>query len=257
MSEGRPIHDRPEAEAAAESARPRLREVGIEPPSRQEILDEFPFYREGPADFRAEFEANASHVQLETGKHFCLEGEKFCGFALIGDGRLRVYKLARTGRQITLYQVGGGETCVIDMLCTVMDIPSPASAVAHTDVAAVVVPPELFRRWIRERELLRNYVFNTLASRLVGLMSLVEQVAFEKMDRRLAAFLLSSLGPGDPEARSLEMTHEAIAAELGSAREVISRLLEEFERRGGVALSRGRVTLTNPGVLQSITAESA
>lgn len=220
------------------------------------ILEKFPFYRDGTPEFQAEIESAAVEVNLKENDHFCLEGDRFSGFALIGQGRIRVYKLASSGRQITLYQVGEGETCLIDMLCTVMDMPSPATAVAHTDVRALLVPPEVFRRWIRESGPLRDYVFDNLVGRLVDLMALVEQVAFQKMDRRLASFLLAGLGrlaPGSP----LETTHEAIAAELGSSREVVSRLLEEFERRGGVTLARGRITLTDPEILRAVLSESA
>ena len=220
------------------------------------ILEKFAFYREGSPAFRADVERAAVEVNLKESDFFCLEGDRFSGFALIGEGRIRVYKLASSGRQITLYQVGEGETCLIDMLCTVMDMPSPATAVAHTDVRALLVPPEIFRRWIRESGPLRDYVFNMLAGKLVDLMALVEQVAFQKMDRRLASFLLTSVEtdkPGSP----LQTTHEAIAAELGSSREVVSRLLEEFERRGGLKLARGRITLTDPSVLKSVLSEIA
>jgi len=216
-------------------------------------LERFPFYRDGSPELRAEVEAHAAQVRLEAGQHFCLEGERFSGFAMVCGGRIRVYKVAATGRQITLYHVGEGETCLIDMLCTIMDVPSPATAVAHTMVDALVVPPAVFRRWIREFEPLRDYVFRTLSARLMELMALVEQVAFQKIDRRLASFLLSRHDPDDRRGRPIEITHEKIAAELGCAREVVSRLLEDFERRGGVALARGRITLSRPEVLAALT----
>jgi len=216
-------------------------------------LQAFEFYRNGSPELRAEIEAHASPVRLEAGQHFCLEGDRFSGFALICEGRIRVYKAASTGRQITLYQVGEGETCLIDMLCTVMDVPSPATAVAHTDVEALLVPPAVFRRWIREFEPMRDYVFRTLSARLMDLMALVEQVAFQKIDRRLASFLLTRRGSSETRERPIEITHEKIAAELGCAREVVSRLLEDFERRGGVSLARGRITLSRPAVLEEIT----
>jgi len=220
-----------------------------------EALADFPFYREGSPELRAELAAHAAPVRLEAGQHFCLEGDRFTGFAMVCRGRIRVYKVASTGRQITLYQVGEGETCLVDTLCTIMDVPSPATAVAHTDVDALLVPPEVFRRWIREHQPLRDYVFHHLASRLMDLMTLVEQVAFQKIDRRLAAFLLSSPGARDAADPSIGITHEKIAAELGCAREVVSRLLEDFERRGGVVLGRGRITVSQPSVLETIANE--
>ncbi len=221
----------------------------------KKVLEDFPFYRDASPGFRAEMAAQAAPVRLEAGQHFCLEGDRFAGFAMVCQGRIRVYKVASTGRQITLYQVGEGETCLIDTLCTIMNVPSPATAVAHTDVEALLVPPDVFRRWIREHEPLREYVFHHLASRLMEMMTLVEQVAFQKIDRRLAAFLLAGSGAKGADDRSIDITHEKIAAELGCAREVVSRLLEDFERRGGVALARGRITLSSPSVLEAIAGD--
>ncbi len=215
------------------------------------ILEKFSFYRDGDKDFRTEIEEAVSVARLEAGTHFYNEGDRCGGFAMLSHGRIRVYKLSDTGREITLYVVREGETCVVNILSTILDLPAPAAAVAQSEIEGLVVPAETFRRWVREIPPFRDYVFRTLAQRLVDLMTLVEQVAFQKMDRRLASFLIGRIAQTPLADGTLEATHEQIAADLGCTREVVSRLLEDFERRGGLTLSRGRITIMDPTILTS------
>jgi CRP/FNR family transcriptional regulator len=143
------------------------------------------------------------------------------------------------------------------MLCTFLDTPSPASAIAEEPVDALVMPAASFRRWIEESDSMREFVFQAIANRFIDLMMLVEEITFQKLDRRLAGFLLRSFHRKGLHLRELTATHEEIAMELGSAREVVSRLLKEFERLGAINIARGRITLQDANTLESIGRDPA
>jgi CRP/FNR family transcriptional regulator len=125
----------------------------------------------------------------------------------------------------------------------------PASAVVEDPVEAVAVPADRFRSWVRQHDTMRAFVFEQMAHRISDLMALIHDVVFRRMDRRIAAYLLSRRAAADGDA-ALELTHGTIAIELGSAREVVSRVLKELEREGAVALGRGQIELADVGLLR-------
>jgi CRP/FNR family transcriptional regulator len=128
-------------------------------------------------------------------------------------------------------------------------------AVAEEDSEAIVTPASTFRRWIAEHEPLRTFVFQMFSTRLAEVMSLVEEVAFRRMDQRLAHRLLELFHAGAGPRAHVPVTHAELAADLGTAREVVSRLLKEFERLGAIGLSRGRILLRDRERLQGLVAE--
>jgi CRP/FNR family transcriptional regulator len=191
-------------------------------------------------------------VRLAAGTFFFREGQACCSFALIQRGEIRVFKTGRTGREITLYHVEKGQPCLVNMLSVFLGQPAMASAVVETAAEALTVPAAAFRRWVHESDAARQFVFETMAARLLDVTMLVEEVAFERMDRRLAQLLLRKLTQREPPLRVLPTTHEELAAELGTAREVVSRVLKEFERHGAISLSRRHVELRDARVLQQL-----
>ncbi|MCB1182604.1 Crp/Fnr family transcriptional regulator [bacterium] len=193
-------------------------------------------------------------VNLDAGSYFVHEGCPLDGIAIVGKGRLRVYKSSSSGREITLYEVRAGQLCLLNVLAMLTGAPAPASARVEEQVTALLVPNDRFRGWIGTEAALRNYVLGVVAGGVVDVMSLVEEIAFKKLDVRLAEYLCQNLIVGPGQARELKVTHEAIAAELGSAREVISRLLKEFERQGAVVLGRGRLAMADRATLEALAA---
>lgn len=171
-------------------------------------------------------------------------------FMLITEGRVRVRQLADNGREIVLYRVGGGESCVLTTACLLAHAAYHAEGIAETEVRLVAVPRVLFDRLMAESAVFRDFVLSTYASRMVELMLLVEELAFTTVSQRLAQRLLELAGDGG----TIEATHQDLAVELGSAREVISRQLKEFERRGWVAGERGRVHLADRPALAALAA---
>ena len=230
----------------------------IAPPSRApsvngwELLSKVALFADAPPDLQREIAQSASVVRLAAGAYFLREGDTCAHFAVVVSGRMRVFKLGESGHEITLYHVGAGEACPLNVSCILSDRPVPAMAQVEEDVEAVVMPAASFRRWVATNESLRTAVFQMFSTRLTEVMSLVEEVAFRRMDQRLAKrlvelFQVQSNG-------TVEITHADIAADLGTAREVVSRLLKEFERLGAIGLARGRIELREGALLQQMSA---
>lgn len=174
---------------------------------------------------------------------------------LIVSGVVRVYKMSETGREITLYRVEENQVCVLSSTCALADQDAklPAVAVAETDVELLAIPTHVFRRMLRENPALHGFINHLLTERLAEMMMVVDEVAFGRVDLRLAELLLRQSAE-HPE-RAVLATHAQLAMELGSAREVISRLLKDFERKGLVSLGRGRVDVTDADGLRAFIAE--
>ena len=218
------------------------------------VLEQLEFYTEAPPQLRQRIWDAASYVHLEAGAHFYQEGDLGEVFALVGRGDIRVYRAAESGREIALYHVQDGEPCLVNMLSVFLGRQAMASARAELPTDAVVIPAPTFREWVDSVEFVRTFVFATMARRLVDVMTLVEEVAFRKMDARLAELLLRKFS--DKRAPLLT-THEELAAELGTAREVVSRLLKEFERAGTLSIGRGRLELRDDAQLRRMLLEMA
>lgn len=199
-------------------------------------------------DLRQELEQTARTVQVPAGTVVFGSGQEMETFLLVGEGSLRVYKASSEGREITLYYVGGGECCTLNILCLLTGRPSPATAFVEADVTALAFPRERFLDWFARFASMRDLVLGQMADRVHCMMALVEEVAFQRLDRRLAAYLLSAADHAGGD--ELALTHETIAKDLGSVREVVSRLLKSFESGGLVALGRGRIAIRDRGGLE-------
>lgn len=217
---------------------------------KQAILKKFAFFEQVPSRLKAEMERTGALAELPKGAFYFHEGDRCTQIALLGEGRIRVYKIGESGRQITLYHVEAGETCILTASCVLAGVEYPASALVETPAKAVAFPAATFRDWVGRYEPVREFVFEILARRMATVMSVVEEIAFNKMDRRLAEYLLRRFDNNGRPLRVLHTTHEQIASELGSAREVISRLLKELERNGAIQLSRERISLRDKRALR-------
>jgi len=172
-------------------------------------------------------------------------GQPCGGFPLVLEGSIRVAKTAPNGREILLYRVDPGESCILSGSCLLGHASYSASGVAETDVAVLVIPPPLFDELMIQHAPFREYVFGLYGARLGEVMELIEEVAFRRLDTRLAQLLVHR-GP------VVESTHQKLADELGSVREIVSRLLRSFEQRGWVKLERERVSVLDPKALAAL-----
>lgn len=170
------------------------------------------------------------------------------GFPLLVEGSIRVSKAGPEGREILLYRIGPGESCILTSSCLLGASDYSARAVVDAPVTLHVLPRLDFLALLGTHPAFRISVFHLFAERLAELMSLVDAVAFHRLDQRLAARLL---GHGSVVA----MSHQALALELGSVREIITRVLGEFADRGLVALSRGQIEIRDAAGLRRIAAQ--
>lgn len=207
------------------------REVFTRAQSRLPVLQ-----RADPQMQRA-FMADAYLAHIPARTDVFTEGERAGAMALLLSGVVRVYKIGETGREITLYRFGSGESCVLTANAILSRQTFPALATVEEDAEAIMIPAETFRTWIEHSTIWRDYVFELLGQRLSTMLAVVDEVTFQRMDSRLATLLLERGAAQNP----VRMTHQEIAAELGSSREVISRILADFAALQLVRLGRGTI----------------
>lgn len=163
----------------------------------------------------------------------------------LSDGRLRVSQTSDSGREIVLYRVDAGESCVLTTACMLAEEAYNAEGIAETEITAIVLPKPAFDRLVAEEGAFRDFVFAAYSRRLIDLLRVVDDVAFGRIDVRLAERLLSLAANED----AVMTTHQELASELGTAREVISRVLQDFQKRDLIEQSRGRIALKDkPGL---------
>lgn len=212
------------------------------------VIENFPGLEAMESEAKDLFSSAAQVVTVPTGTVVFRNGSKCEHYLLVIDGSVRVQMVSENGREIVLYRVDNGQTCILTTSCLMTNRDYLAEGITETEVNAVMVPAAAFHKLMACSDIFRSFVFTSYGTRLSDLLVLVDEVAFHRIDVRLARFLIERAGGKD----QLETTHQELAAELGSAREVISRQLKEFERRGWVRLSRGRVEITDPGALETL-----
>jgi CRP/FNR family transcriptional regulator len=200
----------------------------------------FGFLGDRSSDMFSRLISYGSKISLSEGRHICDEGSACTHLALITQGSARVYKLGENGKEITLYRIGPGESCILTASCILSAQPFPAFAVTETPVEAVVVPASEVNRWLAESSAWREYIFGLVARRLANIINVVEEVVFRRMDQRIAAFLLKNT---DNQSTTLQATHQEIASDLGTSREVVSRIIKDLESSSLIHASRGAIAI--------------
>jgi CRP/FNR family transcriptional regulator len=195
-----------------------------------------------------EFQQVAFLAKIPKGKDVFLEGSHVDSIALLLSGVVRVYKIGETGREITLYRFGNGQSCILTANAILTQKTFPAIATVEEDAEAVMIPADRFRDWVVRYDPWREFVFDLLSQRLSTVMAIVEEIAFRRMDSRVGSLLLDRVRVQNP----IRITHQEIASELGSSREVISRLLEDFSERGLIRSRRGEIEVLDREGLASI-----
>jgi CRP/FNR family transcriptional regulator, anaerobic regulatory protein len=184
--------------------------------------------------------ANMEVISVDPGSpHPIQPGHRLQHALFVLQGSVRIYQINEQGREITLYRLKGGECCSL-MMCSILgeyEYEASAEIECETELLAVSIPT--FKRWIDQQPMLKKRVFKEITSRIIDVTRLVDDLAFQSIAHRLAAFLLKRTESGE---HTVVTTHEQLAVELGTAREVVSRGLKELEKQGLLQLSRGRIT---------------
>lgn len=199
-------------------------------------------------DFARDLEARSRLVRLPAGTTVFAPGQPAQNLLLLLSGAVRVQQRSESGREVFLYRVQAGESCVLTTACMLADADYSAEGLAETDIEAVAIPRAVFDDLAGQSAAFRSFVFQTYARRISDLFGLIDVIVFQRMDVRLATRLLDLARDGLVQA-----THQALAAELGSAREVISRLLGEFQRRGWITQARGEVRILDGDALTRLS----
>jgi len=191
---------------------------------------------------------NASVITLPENKTVFQQGDACKNYLIVLEGKVKVFTRAENGREILLYRLHQGDSCVLTTSCLISNKNYPAEGVTETAVSALAIPTSQFNKALQESTTFRALVFSAFSSHLSELITLVEEVAFGKLDVRLARLLLSQCDA----RRSLTSTHQNIATELGTAREVVSRQLKELESKGHIEIHRGYIKINDTAALQRI-----
>ena len=168
------------------------------------------------------------------------DGSTSENFIIVLEGAVRVQKVSENGREIVLYRVESNQSCVMTTACLLGGSNYAAEGISESEVKAAVVPSSTFRLLLAKSECFRTFIFASYANRMSDLFTLVEEIAFRRIDVRLAGWLTRR-----SDLRQIHATHQTIAAELGTSREVVSRQLKEFERLGWVTLQRGSIAISD------------
>jgi len=207
----------------------------------------FSFLRNADQEIKKQLLNHAQIKEIPAGASICWEGDTCTQLALVLAGAVRVYKVGESGREITLYRIEEDESCILTASCILSQTRFPAFAVTESPVRAVLIPASILREWVKRYEVWRDYVFELMSKRLATVIATVEEVAFRRVDARIAEFVANLA----EENQEVKITHQEIAFELGTAREVVSRILKDFERENLIALSRGSIVIQNkPALLE-------
>ncbi|MBS0376239.1 MAG: Crp/Fnr family transcriptional regulator [Proteobacteria bacterium] len=217
-----------------------LRQVATPAPLALELRALYPSLTDLPLESTA-----LEVLDVSAGTRLFDAGAPCAGFPLVLEGEIQVSRAASDGRQLELYRVGPGEICIVSAAGLMSNRPLNAQGTAAARTRLAMMPPNLFARW-NDHKPFRQFVFGVFADRLGDLMTLVDAVAFHRLDERLAGFLLE-------RGRVIHTTHQALADELGTVREIITRLLNRFESAGAVKLGRERIEIVNATALQSLS----
>jgi len=217
----------------------------LNPNERGQLLRIYPVLRDLPAPLLKKVEATATPVHAPAGQRLFNEGSPGTCYPLLIEGIIRVSKVSPEGHEILLYRLYPGEGCVITVVTLLGDVAYPAIGTAETELALLAVPRNVFLEIVLGSPAFRVFVFNALSQRITHLMALVDDVAFRRVDQRLASRLLLQRQPD-------ATTHQMLADELGTSREVVSRILESFQHSGMIRLGRKRIEILDRNALDRL-----
>lgn len=215
----------------------------------ENLLARFEGLNRLPQDVRRTLVERSRLVHLSEGATVFGAGRVPENLLLLVSGTVRVQQSSESGREIVLYRIEAGQSCVLTTACLLAHQAYNAEGIAETDVEAIAIPKPVFDDLLARSQAFRDFVFVAYSQRITDLFRVIDEVAFGRIDVRLAERLLQLSRGG----RQVQATHLQLASELGTAREVVSRQLTDFQRRGLIEQARGRITLVDLPALQRIS----
>ena len=214
-------------------------------------IDHFPGLAQLPRDIQERLRSQSRLIALPDGTRIFGPGQSPSNFLLLLEGSIRVQQVSENGREIVLYRVAAGESCALTTACLMGYEDYQAEGIAEDAIKAIAIPRTAFDELIAQSSLFRRFVFTAFSRRITDLFRVIDEIAFSRVDIRLAQKLLH-LKKTNGE---VETTHRHLATELGTAREVISRQLHEFQRRGWIKSGRGLISVMDEAALQNLILE--
>lgn len=214
----------------------------------------FPFWNRLTADQQVLLRSVVTERQAKKGDLVHNGKEDCIGLLIVKQGQLRVFALSDEGREITLYRLLERDMCLFSASCIMHSIQFEVAVEAERDTVFLHIPSAVYQRLMQDSAAVANYTNELMASRFSEVMWLMDQILYKRMDARVAAFLLEERTLDDSDA--LEITHETIARHLGSAREVVTRMLRYLQAEGAVTLSRGGIRIADVKKLEAVAGDS-
>lgn len=220
-----------------------------------QIYQALPFLRSASAEFLDEFRQHAQLLQVPSDKTLYWEGDHCAALPVALSGQFRVFKIGENGNEITLYRFGKGESCILTTSCIFSQGEFPAVAKVEIAGEVLLIPEQTVRVWMLKYPEWQKYLCALFSKRLSDTIATIEEITFKRMDVRVIRLLLEKYFQN--ENKDIRLTHQQLAFELGTAREVISRILKDLEMRRAIDLSRGHIKITDPQLLQSMLKNKA
>ena len=200
-------------------------------------MQSFSFFNELSSKSQTLLLSHAKEVKMPKDMELFAQGDQCKDILFLVEGSVRVYRLHESGQEITLYFLENGEQCNVNLNSAFTDTPAIGTAVCESDIEGYLLSADIVKTIYTAEAPYQQFVFSLFARRLEGMAGLIEDVRFKKLDHRLLDWL------HEQESSDVTITHEKLASHLGTSREVISRLLKEFEHNGIVKLHRGRIEI--------------
>lgn len=213
----------------------------------REIQLALPFCNDAGEEFLQDLREHSVKLAFSKGQQILHAEDKCSYLPIVLSGNLRVYRTHTSGREVTLYHISRGESCFLSMNCIMLQQRFPAWARAEEYTEALMVEATAMQRWREKFPFWQKYIFDAAASRLISVISVLSDIAFARMDERVAQYLAQLLK--ETGQNELHLTHQDIANELGTAREVVTRVLRSLEDESAITIGRGAITVINPALL--------
>lgn len=218
----------------------------------EKLCSKYSFIDHLDVDVKEMIKSSLIIENFDSDSQILSRGDQCRGFSLILKGIIRVYKISEKGKEVTLYKLTSGDTCYLSISCMITNSYYPAFAEVMEPTTIVFIPTDIFQRYIYNTLDFQKYMVSNLFQKYTDVIKVLEEIAFERMDVRVSKYLLE-LSQNINNSNYLYLTQERIAQELGTSREVITRILTDFKNKEIISTQRGKITIIDRDKLDHIS----